>query len=188
MAITDSMDTNLSKLWETVKDREPWRPEVHGVTKSLMRFSNGTLTHTHTHTQSVCSQEAERGFHSLSFSAMRAQDLDLDTHMHARAHTHSVCSQEAEHGFRSVSFSVVRAQDPDLSEPRFTVCKARVTVPISRSCCEAFPKATLTEPGPPVAQNGSPRKDYAFRLSVDWDWSARTQDGGRLSEVASPGQ
>ena len=32
--ITDSMDTNLSKLWETLKDREDWRAAVHGVTKS----------------------------------------------------------------------------------------------------------------------------------------------------------
>ena len=32
--ITDSVDINLSKLWEVVMDREAWRAEVHGVTKS----------------------------------------------------------------------------------------------------------------------------------------------------------
>ena len=32
--ITDSMDMNLSKLQETVKDRGPWRAAVHGVAKS----------------------------------------------------------------------------------------------------------------------------------------------------------
>ena len=32
--ITDSMDMNLSKLWEMVKDREAWRAEVHGVIKN----------------------------------------------------------------------------------------------------------------------------------------------------------
>ena len=32
--ITDSMDMNLSKLQEMVKDREAWCAVVHGVTKS----------------------------------------------------------------------------------------------------------------------------------------------------------
>ena len=32
--ITDAMDMNLGKLWETVRDREAWRAIVHGVMKS----------------------------------------------------------------------------------------------------------------------------------------------------------
>ena len=32
--ISDSMDMNLIKLWETEKEKEAWLVAVHGVTKS----------------------------------------------------------------------------------------------------------------------------------------------------------
>ena len=38
--ITDAMGMNLGKLQEMVKDREAWRAEVHGVTKSRTRLSD----------------------------------------------------------------------------------------------------------------------------------------------------
>ena len=38
--ITDSMDMNLGKLQEMVRDREAWRAAIHRVAKSRTRLSN----------------------------------------------------------------------------------------------------------------------------------------------------
>ena len=38
--VTDSMDMNMSKLREIVKDREAWHAAVHGIAKCQTRLSN----------------------------------------------------------------------------------------------------------------------------------------------------
>ena len=38
--IIDSMDMNLSKFWEIVKDRETWHTAVHGITNSKTQLSD----------------------------------------------------------------------------------------------------------------------------------------------------
>ena len=46
--ITISVDMNLSKLWEIVKDMEAFHGAVHGFTKSQKGLSDRTTTKTFT--------------------------------------------------------------------------------------------------------------------------------------------
>ena len=38
--ITESMDVNVSELWELVMDREAWHATIHGVAKSRTQLSD----------------------------------------------------------------------------------------------------------------------------------------------------
>ena len=42
--ITDSVDMNLGKRLEILRDRDTWHAVVHGVAKSQTRLSNSTTT------------------------------------------------------------------------------------------------------------------------------------------------
>ena len=43
-SITESMDVDLSKLWEIVMDRGAWYAAVHGTKKSWTQLSDLTAT------------------------------------------------------------------------------------------------------------------------------------------------
>ena len=47
---TDSMDTNLSRFGEMLRNREVWCAAIHRVTKIQTQHERTTTTTTHTHT------------------------------------------------------------------------------------------------------------------------------------------
>ena len=65
--ITDSRDMNLSKLWETVKDREAWQATVHRVAKSQTRLKQLNI-----HTQ--------QSLKSITFNLSVIKNIHLRSH------------------------------------------------------------------------------------------------------------
>ena len=52
-SIIDSIDTNLSQLWEIKEDRGAWHAAVHGVAKSRTRLSAEQQKHSAGHRTGV---------------------------------------------------------------------------------------------------------------------------------------
>ena len=70
--IPDSMNMNLGKLWEIVRDREAWCAAVHKAAKSWTWLGNRTTTvalsmHTHTHTHTHTAVGCRYNFSLLIF-------------------------------------------------------------------------------------------------------------------------
>ena len=73
--ITDSMDMNLSKLQETVQDREAWFAADHGVAKSQIRHRDQTKPRTTKSFQKQESTTHNSGWTVLSFEGITPQLL-----------------------------------------------------------------------------------------------------------------
>ena len=84
-SITDSMDMNSSKLWESVKDTGAWRAAVHTVAWSWKWFSNWTTATTWISSisnliiSSITTQNLKCTLRYCSlFKAVKAKTISLD--------------------------------------------------------------------------------------------------------------
>ena len=74
-SITDSMDMNLGKLQETVKDREAWRATVLGLTKSQTQLGDWTATTTMSCLKLLCPVNLWMSDYSLKYSMESFTDI-----------------------------------------------------------------------------------------------------------------
>ena len=82
--ITDSMDVNLSGLWELVMDREAWRFVIHGVWKSWARLNDWTELSAYSVLVTILSIFHELNQYVLSFNKWGCWSME-DQHICIRA-------------------------------------------------------------------------------------------------------
>ena len=79
--ITKSVDTGLCVFPELVMDREAWRAEVHGITKSWTRLSDWTELSTHAHNFLVTFLQWQIEKKSLVKSGNNVKNNDIRIHL-----------------------------------------------------------------------------------------------------------
>ena len=72
-SITDSMDMNLSKLQERVKDRGAWCAVVHGVIKSWTSLSDSMMIMMRRRQQRM--RTTDGTIHSMNMSLSQLQEI-----------------------------------------------------------------------------------------------------------------
>ena len=78
--ITDSMDMNLSELWQLVMGREAWRVVIHGVAKSQTRLSDCRELNVQEPDKKSCLHVVSLLFHlSLSLPSRAGSQSHLST-------------------------------------------------------------------------------------------------------------
>ena len=65
--ITNSVDMNLVKFWEMVRDRETWQSAVHGITKIRARLGDKT-THCIVINSATMNTLVHVSFHTVTLS------------------------------------------------------------------------------------------------------------------------
>ena len=80
-SVTDSMDVNLSKLWEIVKDREAWHDAVHGWQKVEHDLTSGlqqltTLQYQRLHINSTV-KVLEEALHNVISTTESSNNINL---------------------------------------------------------------------------------------------------------------
>ena len=84
------MEMSLSKLWETVKDREAWSASVHGGTKSQIQLSDRTTA--------TIGPLASHIIHSLTQTVCHGPSMLFDPHVlgDTKSEIKNICKSKSE--------------------------------------------------------------------------------------------